>query len=261
MAVGKNKRMSKGGKRGKRKVVEAMSRKEWYDVVAPTTFKTRQFSKSLCNKTIGTKVASENIKGRVYEACLADLQDGKGDHDEPYRNIKLKVHDVQGRSMLTQFHGMNLTADKYRALVRKWCTTIESVVEAKTADGYHMRLFFLAFTTKQKNQLSKNCYANTRLIRWIRSRMAKIAQRRLAQVDINGAVKLFTQDTLKNSIFKLCNPLFPLRDLKLRKVKVIKYPKFELGKLNESHDPLPQSVEELGRVVEEAAPVVAAAEE
>jgi small subunit ribosomal protein S3Ae len=261
MAVGKNKRISKGGKRGgKRKIIEPMARKEWYDVCAPNTFQERQFSKSICNKTQGTKVAADNIRGRVYTACLADLQGGKGDKDEPYRNIQLRANEVQGRNVLTQFHGLSLTADKYRALVRKWCTTIEAVVEAKTADGYNLRLFFIAFTRKQKGQLSKNCYAKSRLINWIRSRMTKIAIRQLAKVDINGAVKAFTQDTLQDAIFKRCNPIFPLRDLMLRKVKVIKTPKFEMSKLLEAHTPIPESFEDIGQQVDEA-PAAAAKEE
>ena len=42
MAVGKNPRVSKGGRRGaKKKIQEPMTRKEWYDVVAPKTFKNR----------------------------------------------------------------------------------------------------------------------------------------------------------------------------------------------------------------------------
>jgi small subunit ribosomal protein S3Ae len=60
--------------------------------------------------------------------------------------------------------------------VRKWCTLIESLVEAKTTDGYTMRLFITAFTTKQPGQLSKNCYAPKRLEKWVRHRITKMVQ-------------------------------------------------------------------------------------
>merc|ERR1719387_1474186 len=123
MAVGKNKRMSKGGKRGaKKKVVEPMLRKEWYDVVAPANFEKRQFAKTICNKTQGLKIAADNLRGRVYEVNQADLVNDAPTKDQAFRNVKFEV---------------------------------------MTADGYTPRLFVMAFTKKQKTQLSKNCYSKT----------------------------------------------------------------------------------------------------
>jgi small subunit ribosomal protein S3Ae len=248
MAVGKQK---KGGKRGKKKAVECMARKEWYDVVAPTNFKTRQFTKTICNKTIGIKLSSDNLKGRVYTANLADLDQATG-KDQPFRNVKFSVQEIQGRNLLTQFHGMNLTADKLRSLVRKWCTQIEAVIEAKTADGYTLRLFVMAFTIKQANQLSKNCYAKARLVKWTRLRMTKMVQKRFAKIDLNQAVTLLTQDILADSLFKRCNPIVPLRDVKIFKAKVIRTPKFDAQKLLDSHGILPVSHEGETKEVEEA---------
>ena len=158
MAVGKNKRMSKGGKRGaKKKIVEPMLRKEWYDVVAPANFEKRQFAKTICNKTQGLKIAADNLRGRVYEVNQADLVNDAPTKDQAFRNVKFEVQEVAGRNLLTQFHSLRLTTDKMRSLVRKWCTLIEAPVEVKTADGYTLRLFVICFTKKQKNQLSKNC--------------------------------------------------------------------------------------------------------
>jgi small subunit ribosomal protein S3Ae len=249
MAIGKSKRTGKKGL--KKKVVESMAKKEWYDVVAPAGFAVRQFTKTLCNKTIGTKIAAENLRGRVYEANLADLQKQTG--DAAYRAIKLRVEDIQGRNALTQFHGYRLTADKLRAVVRKWCTTIENVVEAKTADGYVLRIFVLAFTAKQTNQLSKNCYAKGRLIHWIRSRMSKILIRRLGRVDINETVRLITNETLTALLKKRCNPLFPLREVLISKVKVIRTPKSDITRLLDAHkNDIPTSTEEHGDNVEVA---------
>lgn len=62
------------------------------------------------------EIASDGLKGRVFEVSLADLQ-----NDEvAYRKFKLVAEDVQGRNVLTNFHGMNLTTDKLRSMVKKW---------------------------------------------------------------------------------------------------------------------------------------------
>ncbi|CBH15404.1 40S ribosomal protein S3A, putative [Trypanosoma brucei gambiense DAL972] len=251
MTLGKNKRISKGGKRGKKKAQEAMSRKEWYDVVAPKNFEVRQFAKTICNKTQGTKIAADFLRGRVYEGNLADLNKTQNE-DDAYRKVKFTVQEVQGRNLLTQFHGMDMTSDRVYYLLRKWCTTIEATVEAKTADGYGLRLFLIAFTKKQENQLSKNCYAKTRLVKWVRMRATNIIRRRLAKLDINDAVSLLTRNILRDRLAKRCNPIIPLRDLRIRKVKVIRTPKFDAQALIAAHGEVPTSAEGEARVVEEA---------
>ena len=46
----------------------------------------------------------------------ADLQ---GD-EVAHRKFKLISEDVQGKHVLTNFHGMSLTSDKIKSLVKKW---------------------------------------------------------------------------------------------------------------------------------------------
>lgn len=258
MAIGKNKRVSKGGKRGsKKKAQEPMSRKEWFDVVAPRNFKVRQFAKSLCNKTIGIRTVADNMKGRVYEANLADL-DQSTTKDQPFKKIKLSVGDVAGRNLLTTFHSMSMTTDRIRSLFRKWCTMIESVVDATTKDGYALRIFVMAFTARQEGQGSKNCYAAGKLEKWVRLRISRMVKKRIGSVTLNRAVSLFNHDILSQALQERCNPILPLRDLKVFKVKVVRSPKLDTQKLFESHQKIPDSIEDKPRIVQ-AAPVVVAA--
>ena len=253
MAVGKNKRMSKGGKRGaKKKIQEPMLRKEWYDVVAPENFEVRQFAKTICNKTQGLKIAADNLRGRVYEVNHADLTKDAPTKDQAFRNVKFEVLEVNGRNLLTQFHSLSLTTDKIRSLLRKWCTLIEAPLEVTTADGYRLRLFAMCFTKKQRGQLSKNCYSKTRLEKWVRLRMQKIATARLSKLNINDAVTMLMNDVLVDEMSKRCNAIVPLRDVKFSKVKVIRTPKFEMAKLYDAHGEIPASKEGEAREVEEA---------
>jgi small subunit ribosomal protein S3Ae len=46
------------------------------------------------------QIASDGLKGRVFEVSLADLQQ---DEDQAFRKIKLRAEDVQGKNVLTNF--------------------------------------------------------------------------------------------------------------------------------------------------------------
>ncbi|CAD2214641.1 small subunit ribosomal protein S3Ae [Angomonas deanei] len=264
MAIGKNKGINKSGKRGGKrgKAVETMARKEWYDVVAPTNFEVRQFCKTISNKTMGTRIAAELIKGRVFETNMSDLSTPsentfKATNEEAYRNVRFVVDDVQGRNLLTQFHSMSITTDRVFSLMRKWCTTMETTVDVKTADGYILRLFVVAFTKKQEGQLSRNCYAKQHLVKWVRHRINKVVNQRLNRVKINEAVNQITRDTLADALAARCNPIVPIRDLRIRKVKVIYFPKSDAQTIANAHGEIPVSKEADERQVEEAVEVAA----
>lgn len=93
MAAGKGKnRGSK--KKGSKKVVDPFSKKEWYDVKAPSAFEVRQVGKTVVSRTQGNKIAANSLRGRVFEVSLGDLK--KNGEDEAFRKFKLRVEDVQG---------------------------------------------------------------------------------------------------------------------------------------------------------------------
>jgi len=231
MAVGKNKKLGK--KKGqKKKIVDPFVKKEWYDVKAPSTFTNRQVGKTPVTKTIGTKIASEALKGRVYQVSLADLQK---DEDQSHRKVKLIVEDVQGTKCLTNFHGMDLTTDKLRSLVRKWQSLIEAHVDVKTTDGYFLRMFAIGFTKRRPNQIRKTTYAQTAQVRQIRKKMMDIMTREATTCDLKDLVVKFIPEVIGKQIEKECQGIYPLQNVYIRKVKVLKSPKFDPSKLLELH--------------------------
>jgi len=237
MAVGKNKGLSKGGKKGaKKKVIDPFTRKDWYDVKAPSMFTERQVGKTLVNRTQGTKIASDSLKGRVFEVSLADLQKD-GSAERSYQKFKLISEDVQGKNVLTNFHGMNLTTDKLRSMVKKWQTLIEANCDVKTTDGYLLRLFCIGYTMKpaDQSQKKKTCYAQHAQVKAIRKKMVDIISKEVSSGDMKDVVNKLIPDSISKDIEKCCQGIYPIHDVMIRKVKVLKKPRFDISKLLDLH--------------------------
>jgi len=232
MAVGKNKRLSKGKKGKGKKTVDPFTKKEWYEIRAPGNFSHRNCGKTPVTRSSGTKIASEALKGRVFELNLADLNK---DEDQAFRKFKLQCEEVQGRNCLTNFYGMTFTTDKIRSMVRKWQTLIEAHVDVKTTDGYVLRLFCIGFTKKRQNQLKKTCYANAAQQKQIRAKMRSIMTREATSCELKELVNKFIPEVIGKEIEKACHGVYPLQNTYIRKVKMLKKPKFDLTKLLDIH--------------------------
>ncbi|KAE9552698.1 hypothetical protein FO519_004104 [Halicephalobus sp. NKZ332] len=230
MAVGKGKKMIKKG--NKKKAVDAFARKEWYDVKAPTIFTNRNVGKTLVNRTQGTRIASDYLKGRVYEVSLGDLNGV----DTDFKKFRLMCEDVQGRECLTNFHGMSFTRDKMCSIVRKWHTQIENSLTVRTSDGYLLRVFCIAFTKRDGHQIRKTTYAQSSKVRAIRARMAEHITSEVTGSDLKTVVKKFIAGSIEKDIERKCTFLHPLQDVHVYKVKVLKKPKFEQGRLADMHE-------------------------
>lgn len=74
MAKGKNKKISKRGKMGRKNEKHAFSKKEWYQLLSPSALKKIiPIGWTCCKKPTGTEVVSDFLKGRVAEICYADI--------------------------------------------------------------------------------------------------------------------------------------------------------------------------------------------
>jgi small subunit ribosomal protein S3Ae len=231
MAVGKNKKLMKGKKGVKKRTYDIFTKKEWYDVKAPTYFQERKIGYAVVSRSQGIKMAADGLKGRVFDVVLDDLNKD----ESTYRKVKLYAEDVQGRNVLTNFHGLDFTTDKLRSLVKKWQTLIEAFSDVKTTDGYVLRIFVIGFTKKTKFQISKTSYAQSSQIKAIRSKMVEIIEREAKGCDLKELVQKLLPEGISKDIEKSCSPIYPLHDVYIRKVKVLKKPKFDVARLLELH--------------------------
>ncbi|CAO3635494.1 unnamed protein product [Cunninghamella blakesleeana] len=202
-------------------------------------FDVRQVGKTLVNRTQGLRNANDSLNGRVVEVSLGELSK---DESRAFRKIQLKVDEVQGRNLLTNFYGMDMTSDKLRSMVKKWQTTIEAFLDVKTTDGYLVRIFVVAFTARRRNQVKKTTYAQSSQIRQIRKKMFEILAEETANCDLKELVTKVTssatqsaQDHIAARIEKSSQSVFPLQNTYIRKVKILKAPKFDVSALLALH--------------------------
>ena len=177
-------------------------------------------------------IASDNLKGRVVTVNLADLQKNE---KYGYANIKLKVDEVQGKHCLTNFYGLAYTTDKLKSLVKKWQTLVEANVDVKTKDGYQVRLFCIGFTKPRPNQVSKFSYAQSSKVKQIRERMVAVMSKEASSVELKELVKKLVHNSMGESISRQVQGIYPMRDIGIRKVKLLKAPRYDPAKLLELH--------------------------
>ena len=244
---GKNKRLTKSKKGSRKKALDPFLKKEWYNLIAPSIFAVKDAGKTLITKTQGTKIASDYLKGRVFEMSLADLNKNEA---LAYRKIKLCIEDVQGYNCLLNFHGMDMTRDKLCSLIRKKQSIIEGNVDCRTTDGYVVRIFCIAFTKTQENQIKSTCYAKSAQGRAIRAKMVARMSELGSKGDLKSLVKELISAPIGESIAKEASGIFPVKDCFIRKVKVLKKPKFDVTALMEWHNADETPVGDVGKPVE-----------
>jgi small subunit ribosomal protein S3Ae len=174
----------------------------------------------------------DGLKGRVFEVNMADLNN---DEDQGFQKIRLCCEDVQGRQCLTDFHGMDMTRHHLCSLIRKWHSLIEAHADVKTQDGYSLRLFSIGFTERRKNQVKSTCYIRTSRAKLIRKKMVDIMTEEVSRCTLKELVKKFPLRMIEKSIETATRHIFPLQNIWIRKVKVLKKPKLDLTKLMELH--------------------------
>ena len=124
----------------------------------------------------------------------------------------------------------------------------------KTTDDYLIRLFAIAFTKRRPNQIKKTTYARSSQIRAIRKKMTEIMQREAVSCSLSQLTTKLIPEVIGREIEKATQGIYPLQNVSdlahdrnywtitdgfdqvhIRKVKLLKSPKFDLGALLNLH--------------------------
>jgi small subunit ribosomal protein S3Ae len=246
MAIGKNKRLTKKGK-GRKKKADAFEKKDWFRLRLPKihVFEVDTYGWMPANKTAQGFSVTDRLYDRVCTIRCVDLKetpkaDPKPEEEDVFTatNLKLRVAQtkVDERECLLDFHGMQLTRDKTCSMLKKWVTLVEATTDVKTQDGFVFRLFAIAFTKQQDNQVKKTAYAKTSQVKRLRARMIETMQSIFANLSTKKFVEKLLIDKFGVESGKNLNSILPVRRTCIRKVKLIKRPpKEDLRRITELH--------------------------
>mmetsp|Transcript_22631 Transcript_22631/g.21756 ORF Transcript_22631/g.21756 Transcript_22631/m.21756 type:complete len:158 (+) Transcript_22631:342-815(+) len=145
---------------------------------------------------------------------------------------------------------MDMTRDKLCSLIKKRQTIVEASADARTTDGYIVRMFCIAFTKPQDNQLKQTCYAQSTQVRAIRAKMTTIMSELGSKGDLKALVKELISAPIGEQIEREVAGIFPIKDCYIRKVKVLKKPKFDVTALMEWHTDDTVTAADVGTAVE-----------
>ena len=143
----------------------------------------------------------------------------------------MQVEEVKSGNCYTSFYGIDMVREKLYFFLRKKMSLIDIFADVKTLDGYILRVFVTCFTGKKLGQVKTNTYAKTSQVRAIRSTFVKFLTKAAQTSNISQYTANILNNTIADSLNTKGNKIFPLGQVLVRKVKVLKKSKIDVNKL------------------------------
>ena len=228
---------------------DSFLKKEWRHVMIPGYFNgVRDIGVTVTNKIARGKVPMDYVQGRVWEVSHGDVVK---DLSHVYRIFKFRSI-AAGDDVYTQFAGMRMTKDKVDSTLRKYKTMIDASVDAKTADGFILRLFAMGFTRKLANSHKNHTYATQAKCRAIRDAMIKCMTDACEKNTVDQLCKDFVEEKIEAAILDACKTIFQVEGVYVTKAKVIKAPALTAEQIKALH--IPKAVVDQSEVKEAERP-------
>ena len=206
MTKGKNKQVSKKGKVAKKGDRHPFAKKEWFQVMAPSTFKeTKQVGWTVCKKPVGTQIISDFLKNRVAEITYADIKESGTANVG--KKIKIRIDEINGNACFTSFYQYEVAKERIQALLKK------RVV---------LRLSVVAVTSRRPGQTKLNSYAQSSKIRLFRKKLSAEFAKLAAERTCNDFVNDIVTDALNTKLDQFSGKIIPGIKTLISKVKISK---------------------------------------
>jgi ribosomal protein S3AE len=134
-----------------RKTSDKKKAKEWYAVVAPSEFD---------SKELGSVTTSDEalLQNRIIRVSLMDLT-GRMSQANMYTTLNFRIKEIKGKTAYTELIGHQLSPGYIRTLVRRRRTVLHTIRDLPTQDERTVRLKMISVT---KDRISDTMRKNIR---------------------------------------------------------------------------------------------------
>jgi small subunit ribosomal protein S3Ae len=228
-SMGKTKQTK--GKGAKKVKQDTFLKKEWRHVFVPGYFEKRDIGFTISHKTARGKQPLDYVNNRTFLQSHQDLSEKDSSH--AFRIFTWRSVDVQENDVLTVFAGARLSVDKLGSLLRKYRTLIDAQVDVRTADGYILRAFSIAFTKKLTNK--KACYAKQSKKKEIRNICIEVMRTGIEQGTVKQLCEDLIAEKIEKEIVRRCETVFQVEHVFVTKIKVLKAPQLTSEQVRDIH--------------------------
>jgi small subunit ribosomal protein S3Ae len=188
-----------------RKVKDKWRAKEWYKVISPDMFGGQQIAETV-------SADPSLLQGRVISVALQDIT---GDFSKMHIKLNLRINRVAGFEAHTEFVGHDITSDYIRRLTRRKHSKMDGVFEARTKDGYTIKVKPMAITEKRIQTSQQKA---------IRHLMSTVVSAAAGRQTLSELVKDVLSGDMAKLIFKECKPVYPIRKIEIRRTQITDMP-------------------------------------
>ena len=214
--------MGKKGKGNRKGDKHAFLKKEWHKLISPADLKnSSQVGWTCVNKTSGTKISTNYLKGRVGEITVADIS-ANVDNNDLRRKIQMYVEECKDGSCFTSFYGYDITRESVDQIIKKRTSLIDIYSDVRTTDGYIFRVFLTAVSKRAPGQLKINSYVNSSTIRLLRKKTVHELQSKVKRMSATQFANSVVEQELEKEIRNFMKKVFPNLVVLLRKVKLVR---------------------------------------
>ncbi len=133
--------------RKSRKTSEKKKAKDWYTVLAPQAFD---------SKELGEVITSDEAKliNRIVPVSLMDLT-GRMSQANIYTTLEFRIKEIKGKTAYTELIGHRLSPGYIRTLVRRRRTVLHTVRDLPTNDDRTVRVKLISVTRSRISETMK----------------------------------------------------------------------------------------------------------